>query len=199
MRKSLKIAAIVAAAFLALGIVALAYAYSENNLTASGQQTSMQTWQNLWWSDNVTLPDNLTAPPCHEGMMRGMRGMRGMGHMWGNGFQWTEMLSQNATLSTVQGTVVTEVRDMLVLETSSGEIRVSVPRQWTVGSEVVSGASLFNGTFASDGQSVTVNVLENSVFSNGSFSINTMLAYEATNATGTQAYAVLPFNIQPSS
>jgi hypothetical protein len=58
---------------------------------------------------------------------------------------------------------------------------------------------LFNGMFASSGQNVTVEVLENSVFSNASFNINTMLAYEATNATGTQAYAVLPFNIEPTS
>lgn len=190
MRKSLKITAIVAVAFLALGIVAFAYAYSQNSLTNNGQQTGVQTLQNYWGSDNVTLQDNLTGRPCH---------MRMMGHMWGSGFQYTNTLSQNATLSTVQGTVVSEVRGLLVLDTGSGEIRVSVPRQWTVGSEVVSGASLFSGIFASDDQNVTVKVLENSVFSNTSFSINTMLAYEATNATGTQAYAVLPFNIQPSS
>jgi hypothetical protein len=189
MNKGLKITAIAAVAFSAFGIVAFAYAYSQN-LAATGQQTGVQTLQNYWGSDNVTLPDNLTGPPCH---------MRMMGHMWGNGFQYTNTLSQNATLSTVQGTVVSEVRGLLVLDTGSGEIRVSVPRQWTVGSEVVSGASLFSGTFSSDGQNVTIKVLENSVFSNTSFSINTMLAYEATNATGTQAYAVLPFNIQPGS
>jgi hypothetical protein len=190
MRKILKITAIVAVAFLVLGIVAFAYAYSQNNLTAARQQTGVQALQNFWGTYNVTLPDNLTVPPCHMGMM---------GRMWGNGFQRGEMLSQNATLSTVQGTVVLEVRGLLVLDTGSGEIRVSVPRQWTVGSEVISGASLFNGTFVSAGQNVMVKVLENSVFSNASFSINMMLAYEAINATGTQAYAVLPFNIQPTS
>jgi hypothetical protein len=189
MRKSLKITAIAAVAFLALGVIVFAYAYSESSLTAAAQQTNTQTLQNLLESNNFTLPANFTMPQCRMGM----------GHMWGNGFQWTGMLSQNATLSTVQGTVVSEVSGLLVLDTGSGELRVSVPRQWTMGSEVVSGASLFNGTFASDGQNVTVKVLENNVFSNANFSINTMLAYEATNATGTTAYAALPFNIQPSS
>jgi hypothetical protein len=46
---------------------------------------------------------------------------------------------------------------------------------------------------------VTLYVLESNLVSNTSFSINTMLGYEAINATGTQAYAVLPFNIQPKS
>jgi hypothetical protein len=68
-----------------------------------------------------------------------------------------------------------------------------------VGDEVVSSATLFNSTFASQGSSVTITVLETSLFSNASFSINEMLGYEATNATGTTAFAVLPFNIQPAS
>jgi hypothetical protein len=88
---------------------------------------------------------------------------------------------------------------MLVLNTTSGQIRVSLPQKWTVGDEVVNRTSLFNGAFASTGQTVTVYVLESNLFSNTSFSINTMLGYKATNATGTNAYAVLPFNIQPSS
>jgi hypothetical protein len=58
---------------------------------------------------------------------------------------------------------------------------------------------LFNGTFASEGQNVTVKVLESDVFTNASFSLNTMLGYEVINATSIHAYAVLPFNIQPSS
>jgi hypothetical protein len=119
--------------------------------------------------------------------------------MRANGFQWTEQLLQNATLSTVNGTVVSEVKGMLVLDTGSGQVRVLLPKGWTVGSEVVGRASLFNGTFASAGQNVAVSVLESEVFSNANFSINVMLGYEAINATGTHAYAVLPFNIQPSS
>jgi len=122
-----------------------------------------------------------------------------MPEMRGTGFRGMEGLLQNATLSTVQGTVVTEVRGMLVLETSSGQVRVMLPEDWTVGNDVVGRTSLFNSNFANPGQNVTVKVLENELFSNASFNINTMLGYEVINATDTHAYAVLPFNIQPSS
>jgi hypothetical protein len=88
---------------------------------------------------------------------------------------------------------------MLVLDTSSGQVRVLLPNEWTVGNEVVSSATLFNSTFAGQGSSVTITVLEAILFSNASFSINEMMGYEAINATGTTAYAVLPFNIQPAS
>ena len=122
-----------------------------------------------------------------------------MPEMRGTGFRGMEGLLQNATLSTVQGTVVTEVRGMLVLDTSSGQVRVMLPEDWTVGNDVVGRTSLFNSNFANPGQNVTVKVLENELFSNASFNINTMLGYEVINATDTHAYAVLPFNIQPSS
>jgi len=46
---------------------------------------------------------------------------------------------------------------------------------------------------------LTVSVLKSDLFSNANFSVNVMLGYEAVNATGTHAYAVLPFNIQPTS
>jgi predicted transglutaminase-like protease len=74
-----------------------------------------------------------------------------------------------------------------------------LPEDWTVGNDVVGRTSLFNSNFANLGQNVTVKVLENELFSNASFNINTMLGYEVINATDTHAYAVLPFNIQPSS
>ena len=192
MKKSLKIAAVAAVAFLALGAVAFAYAYSQNGVTANTdeQQTGIQNMQTFFESNNVTLPNNVTMPWCH---MRRMPQMRGDGPLWVGG------LSENATLSNVSGTVVSEVKGMLVLDTGSGQVRVLLPNEWTVGNEVVGRAELFNGTFASSGQSVTITVLESNIFSNANFSINEMLGYEAISATGTQAYAVLPFNIQPNS
>lgn len=60
-------------------------------------------------------------------------------------------------------------------------------------------ATLFDGTFVGPDENVVVRVLESDVFSNANFSINVMIGYEAVNATGTYAYAVLPFNIQPAS
>jgi hypothetical protein len=183
MRKSLKIVAVAAVLFLALGAIAYVYACSENALNANGSE-QQRGIQNMWPSDNVTIPwGHMTRMPRMER----------------NGLQWFNGLSENATLSTVSGMVVSTVRGMLVLDTGSGQVRVLLPNEWTVGNEVVNRATLFNGTFASSGQSVTIKVLESDIFSNANFSINEMLGYEAINATGTQAYAVLPFNIQPST
>lgn len=192
LRKSLKIVTVAAILFLALGAVAFVYACSQNGTIADAneQQMGIQNMQTFFESHNYTLPDNVTMPWGH---------MRRMPQMRANGFQWTEGLLQNATLSTVQGTVVSEVKGMLILDTGSGEVRVLLPKDWTVDNEVVGRGSLFNGTFASPGQTVTMKVLESDVFSNTNFSINIMIGYEAINATATHAYAVLPFNIQPNS
>ena len=189
MKKSLNIAAVAAVVFLALGAVAYVYACSQNDSTANAneQQMHMQNMQTFFGSNNCT---NFTMPWGH---------MRRMPQMRANGLQLVKGLSENATLSNATGTVVSEVNGMLVLNTGSGEVRVLLPKDWTVDSEVVGRATLFNGTFASPGQSMTVEVLESDVFSNVNFSINVMIGYEAINATGTHAYAVLPFNIQPHS
>jgi hypothetical protein len=192
MRKSLKIAAVAAVLFIALGAVAYVYACSQNGATANDnrQRLGFQNMQTFFQSNNFTLSGNATIP---WGYMPRMPSMRS------NGLYLTEGFLQNATLSNVTGTVVTEVKGMLVLDTSSGQVRILLPEDWTVGNETVNRVTLFNGTFASQGQSVTITVLESNVFSNANFSINEMIGYEAINATGTQAYAVLPFNIQPAS
>jgi len=184
----LKIASVAAVVFLALGVVAFVYACSQNGVTANADvQKGIQNMPTFLWSNNCT---NFTMPTGR---------MRHMPQMWANGLQWVGGLSENATLSNVTGTVVSVVKGMLVLDTSSGQVRILLPKDWTVGNEVVNRVTLFNGTFASQGQNVTITVLETNVFSNANFSINEMLGYEATNATGTQAYGVLPFNIQPAS
>ena len=192
MRKTLKIAAVAAVLFIALGTVAFVYACSQNDAIANAdeQQMGIQNMQTFFQSHNITLPDNVTIPWDQ---------MRRMPQMRANGLYLTEELLQNATLSTVQGTVISEFRGMLILDTGSGQVRVLLPKDWTLGNEVVGRAALFNGTFVNPGQNVTVKVLESNVFSNANFSINVMLGYEAINATSTHAYAVLPFNIQPAS
>jgi hypothetical protein len=194
MRKSLKIAAVAAVLFIALGAVAYVYACSQNgtiaNANTNEQRLGFQNMQTFLESQNITLPDNATIP---WGYMRRMPQMRA------NGPYLNEEFLQNATLSNVTGTVVAEVKGMLVLDTSSGQVRILLPKDWILGNETVNRVTLFNGTFASQGQSVTITVLESTVFSNANFSINEMIGYEAINATGTQAYAVLPFNIQPAS
>lgn len=188
MRKTLKMATVAAVLFLALAAVVFVYANSQSTSQVNNNEQQMATqdtqtsfgWCNL---TNVTMP-------LH---------MRHMSPMHENGLQLPEELLQNATLGTVQGTIVSEYRGMLIMDTNTSQIRVQLPNAWTLDNQVVSRATLFNGTFASQGQSVTLKVLESDVVNNTNFSINVMMGYEAINATGTQAYAVLPFNIQTSS
>ena len=184
MRKSLKIATVAVVLFLGIAATVLLFTNSQNVLaTDDAQQTTLSNMQTYFDQNNET-------GPCH---MRGGFGMRtgGFGAMTG--------LFENATLSTVEGSVVSVTRGMLILNTASGQVRVMVPQEWTLDNAVVSRSELFNGTFVSAGQTLTAKVLKADIFSNASFSANVMLAYEAVNGTGTHAYAVLPFNIEPAS
>src|SRR4030043_1762743 len=94
---------------------------------------------------------------------------------------------QNATLSDVQGTVVSEFRSMLILDTGTGQVRVLLPKFWSIDNGVVGRATLFNSSFAMPGDNVTIGVLKSDVFANQNFSINVMVGYEETNETGYQA------------
>jgi hypothetical protein len=192
MRKSLKIASAAVVLFLASSAVALVYTgIQSGSALADAQQTGNREMQAFFDSNNVALPSNASWQGhmgwCHDRQMMG------------DGLQLGQLLSENTTLSMVQGTVVAQSGHVLILDTGSGQVRVIVPNEWTVGSEVIDSAALFNGTFVSSGQTLTVNVLKSDFFSNANFSLNVMLGYEAVNATGTHAYAVLPFNIQPTS
>ncbi len=189
MRKSLKIATVAAVLFLAMGAIVLVYANSQNGFNADSEEQTQMSIQNMQAFFGSCNASNVTMPGH---MMR-------MPHMRANDLPWSEGLLQNATLSTIQGTVVSEFRDILILDAGSGQTRVLLPKGWTLDNEVVGRVGLFNGTFASPGQSVTLKVMESDVISNTSFSINIMMGYEAINATGTHAYAVIPFNIQPGS
>jgi hypothetical protein len=178
MRKSLKIAAAVTMLFAAFGAIVLAYATSQNASAPYGQNTSTHT------VDNAT---NVLQYCKHMGM---------------NGAHpWAKRFLENATITTINGTVVSEFKGMLILNTGSGEVRILMPQYWSVNNEVVGRSKLLNSTysFSGPGENITATVLESRLFSNMSFSIGVMVGYEITNATGTDAYAVLPFNIVPNS
>lgn len=108
-------------------------------------------------------------------------------------------LIANATPTEINGTVVALVRDMLVLDTDEGHIRIHLPPVWTLNYEVMQREELFNNTFSSIGQNVTVKALKTILFENDGLSINVMMGYEIINADSIHAYAVLPFNIEVES
>ena len=112
----MKIIAVAAVMFLALGAAVLVYAGSQNGFKAidDEQQMSMQTFFN----SNTT-------------MLR--RNIRHRVQMPVNGLRWAERLLQNnATVSTVQGRVVSEFKGILVPDTGSSQVRILLPRDWIV-------------------------------------------------------------------
>ena len=211
MRKSLIIIAVIGVMLCMVGAVLFANAFaSTNNPNANNvaQQVNVLPSQSVNNPGGPILPGNWTFPGnfTFQGnfgprgnfgsqgrMMHGMHGQQMFGPQLSGAFL------QNATLSSVTGSVVTETRGLLLLDTSSGQVSIQIPNQWNIGSQVVPGYTLFNGTFVSSGQTVTLQVLESNVFSNTSFNLNEMVGYQATNATDTVATAVLSFNIQPAN
>jgi hypothetical protein len=179
MRKSVKMAAAVTVLFLAFGAVVLAYANSQNALTSGNEQKAPSYAAN-------------SAPQIQSKLKQSVTN---------NDHPWAKKFLENATATTVNGTVVSEFKGMLILDTDQSEVRILMPQYWSVGTEVVGRGKLFNATysFSSPGENVTVKALESEVFKNSNFGINVMVGYEITNATGTTAYAVLPFNIVPNS
>jgi hypothetical protein len=179
MRKSVKLAAAVTVLFLAFGAVVLAYATSQNASASSNGQ-------------------NAPAYATTNAMQVQLQNLQSI---IGKDRSWMKKFLENATITTVNGSVVSIFKGMLILETGSSEVRILMPKYWSVGTEVVGRWKLFNSTysFSAPGQNVTAKVLESEIFENPSFGINVMVGYEITNATDTTAYAVLPFNIVPRS
>ena len=209
MRKSLMIITVIGVMLCIVGAVLFANASASTSNPAvanTAQQVTnpspSATPTSPMMPGNWTFPGNFTfagnfGPQGNFGfqgpMMHGMHGRQMCGP------QLSGTFLQNATLATVSGSVVTETRGLLLLETSTGQVSIQIANQWNIGSQVVPGYSLFNSAFATAGQTVTLQVLESNVFSNTSFNLNEMVGYQATNATGTIANAVLPYNIQPAS
>lgn len=179
MRKNVKLAAAITVLFLAFGAVVLAYANSQNaSMPSNGQNPQIYTATNATQVQLQNLQSIISKDRS-----------------------WTKKFLENATVTTVNGTVVSLLKGMLILDTGSSEVTVLMPKYWSVGSEVFGRWKLLNSTysFSGPGQNVTVKAVESEMFENPSFSINVMIGYEVTNATGTTAYAMLPFDIVPSS
>jgi hypothetical protein len=169
MNKGLKIAVVTAVLLLALGCFAFVYASSQSNLLTT---------------DNglATNPQIRQFIKTHPGVALGAFG-RFINH---------------AQLTEVTGTVVSELKGMLVLSTTSDQVRVLLPKMWSYNGQLLNRTELVNDAFTGTGQTVTFKVLKGEWDRNG-FSLNIMIGYEAANAANAHAYAVLPFNIEAGS
>jgi hypothetical protein len=184
LNKSLKIASAAAIIFLVSGIFALVYANSHRTTNLDDEKIAA--------SNDFPKLDQMLRRMMQQHMQQ-FRPNQVPG--------WFSKFLENAKATQVSGTVVSDFQGMLILNTGNGQERVLLAKGWTLDNEITGRAKLFNSTFSfsGPGQTVTVKVLKSVVVEKDSFDISVMLGYEVINATGTHAYAVLPFNIEPHS
>ncbi|MFQ6073851.1 MAG: hypothetical protein ACE5KC_01400 [Candidatus Bathyarchaeia archaeon] len=96
----------------------------------------------------------------------------------------------------VEGTAVDLFRDMLIADTSEGQIRIHLPQAWTVDGELTMREELFESGYLSAGEDITVKALRADITNEEGLSIYLLLGYEIIDESGVSAYAVLPFNIE---
>lgn len=182
MKKSLKIASVAAVLLLAMGLVAVAFVYANPQPASTANNEEKVDASYDFSSVNETLKHSKPMKPVVN-----------------PGLDWFKKFLAHANATEVNGTVVSEFKGMLILGSIEGQVRILLPEYWSLDTEVIGRAKLFNSTFSAPGQNVTVRVLESVLLERPSFSINVMVGYEVINATGTHAYAVLPFNIETGS
>jgi len=173
LKKSLKIASIVAVLILAVGIVTIVYA---NSQLAAGKHNGKK----IFSPTNPPPPKPLQPRPDA-------------------GLEWFKKFVTQADATQISGTVESEFKGMLILGTDEGQVRILLPEVWSLNSEVMKRGKLFNSTFCDIGQTVNVKVLKSVLLEKDSFNINIIIAYEIINASETHAYAAFPFNIEPKS
>ncbi len=114
--------------------------------------------------------------------------------------QLLKWLIAHSTPVEVNGEAVALVRNMLIVQVGEDQVRVLMPRGWTVDGNVIGAGRLFNGTYMSFGDDVTVKALKTVLKTDDEgFNIYTLIGYEIIdNENGAHAYAILPFNIETS-
>ena len=112
--------------------------------------------------------------------------------------QAAKVFFKGAEAATIQGTVITHFRNMLVVTNSSGaRLNVLLPQVWSANSEdKVFNVTILFTDYVKAGNTVTIEALERSVNNGKGVTITSILAYEITVGTN-HLYAVTPFNINP--
>jgi hypothetical protein len=96
----------------------------------------------------------------------------------------------------VDGAAVALFKNMLIIDTSEGQIRIHLPRAWTVDGEVTMREELFESGYLSEGETITVKALRADVIDKQGLCVYLLLGYEIINESTVHAYAILPFNIE---
>jgi hypothetical protein len=97
---------------------------------------------------------------------------------------------------TVQGTVVADYNNILIVGTGTGRLNVLLPPVWNINSQVANLTTVY-ANYVSTGDTVTIKALQRAVTNEKNVTVTVIVAYEITDTTsGNHLYAVLPFNIK---
>lgn len=96
----------------------------------------------------------------------------------------------------VDGAVVVLFKNMLIVDTAEGQIRIHLPQAWTVDGEVTMREELFESGYLSEGETITVKALRADVIDKQGLCVYLLLGYEIINESTVHAHAILPFNIE---
>jgi len=105
---------------------------------------------------------------------------------------------KDAEVVTIDGTVVTHLRNILVVDSDGKRLNILLPPQWSVNSEdkVLNISAIFKENYIKAGDTVTITALERTVKNEKGVSISFIVAYEIVDeTTNNHLYAILPFNI----
>ena len=105
-------------------------------------------------------------------------------------------LLNNSEPVEIEGAAVTYHKDMLIVDTGDGHVRIALPEEWTVGTDVVTREMLFGSGYLSQGENVTAKALRTNLFEKTAFSIYFAIGYEIIDSAGVHAYAAMPINIE---
>ena len=96
----------------------------------------------------------------------------------------------------LDGTAVALFKDVLLVDTAEGQIRVHFPPEWTANGELMTREELFESDYLSEGENIAVKALRADVIDKEGLCIYLLLGYEIIDESGVHAYAVLPFSIE---
>jgi hypothetical protein len=105
-------------------------------------------------------------------------------------------LLNNSEPVEIEGAAATYHKDFLMVNTDAGQVRIALPEEWTVGTDVVPREMLFESGYLSPGENVTVKALKTGLFAKTTFAIYVAIGYEIIDDASVHAYAALPVNIE---
>lgn len=94
------------------------------------------------------------------------------------------------------GTIVALSDHKLILDTVASQIRVHLPGEWTVNSNLLTREELFTSGYISEGEAVTIKALQADVDNKEGTIIYITVGYEIINQSGVHAIANLGMNVE---